>query len=211
MSDSLWPHSLPGFSVHGICQTRILEWVALPSVRGSSWPRDRIHIFCVGRQILYHWATREAWSGITSLIYTLPFFIPLLPGFQMSYLYDRNHAQESGYTQNHSLTLPQCQTSSLSTGKLGCFATVTRSFHIPPEHSPTALLTTLRGVHLEIKMWPLLTISPQTYGKSREYKSWVSHFVPAPRAQQAVELTLDFQDELTEWWWRDGLTFLIFH
>ena len=123
--------------------------------------------------------------GITPLIYALPFFIPLLPGFQMSYLYDRNHAQESGYTQNPSLTLPQCQTSSLSTGKLGCFATVTRSFHIPPEHSPTALLTTLRGVHLEIKMWPLLTISPQTYGKSREYKSWVSHFVPAPRAQQA--------------------------
>ena len=39
--------SLPGFSVHGILQTRILEWVAMPSCRGSFWPRDRTHIALV--------------------------------------------------------------------------------------------------------------------------------------------------------------------
>ena len=42
--------------------TRILEWAASSS-RGSSQPRDRIHISCVsciGRRILYHWATWEA-------------------------------------------------------------------------------------------------------------------------------------------------------
>ena len=33
-------HSPPGSSVHGILQTRILEWVASPSSRGSSWRRD---------------------------------------------------------------------------------------------------------------------------------------------------------------------------
>ena len=32
--------SLPDSSVHGILQARILEWVAMPSSRGSSWPRD---------------------------------------------------------------------------------------------------------------------------------------------------------------------------
>ena len=32
--------SLPGSSVHGILQARILKWVALPFSRGSSWPRD---------------------------------------------------------------------------------------------------------------------------------------------------------------------------
>ena len=32
-------HSPPGFSVHGISQARILERVAMPSSRGSSWPR----------------------------------------------------------------------------------------------------------------------------------------------------------------------------
>ena len=31
----------PGSSVHGILQARILEWVAIPSSRGSSWPRDQ--------------------------------------------------------------------------------------------------------------------------------------------------------------------------
>ena len=31
-------YSLPGSSVHGILQTRILEWVAMPSSRGSSRP-----------------------------------------------------------------------------------------------------------------------------------------------------------------------------
>ena len=32
--------SLPGSSVHGILQARILEWVAMISSRGSSPPRD---------------------------------------------------------------------------------------------------------------------------------------------------------------------------
>ena len=34
--------SLPGFSVHGIFQARVLEWVAISFSRGSSQPRDRI-------------------------------------------------------------------------------------------------------------------------------------------------------------------------
>ena len=49
--------SLPSTSAHAILQARILEWVAIPFSRGSSWPRDRIHvsyIFCIGRQTLYH-------------------------------------------------------------------------------------------------------------------------------------------------------------
>ena len=37
-------YSLPGFSVHEILQTRILEWVAMPFSRGSSWPRNQTHI-----------------------------------------------------------------------------------------------------------------------------------------------------------------------
>ena len=50
---------LPGSSVHGIFQARILEWVAISFSRGSSRPRDRTHASCIGRQILYHWTTRE--------------------------------------------------------------------------------------------------------------------------------------------------------
>ena len=36
----------PGSSVHGILQARILEWIALPSSRGSSQPRDQTQISC---------------------------------------------------------------------------------------------------------------------------------------------------------------------
>ena len=55
------PWTMPGSSVHGISQARILEWVAISFSRGSSWPRDQTHVSCIGRQILYHWATRDAW------------------------------------------------------------------------------------------------------------------------------------------------------
>ena len=51
--------SLPGLSVHGLFQARIVVWVAI-SLRGSSWPRDWTCVFCVGRWVLSHWATREA-------------------------------------------------------------------------------------------------------------------------------------------------------
>ena len=50
--------SLPGSPVHGILQA-ILEWVVISFSRGSSWPRDRTPVSCIGRQILYKWATRE--------------------------------------------------------------------------------------------------------------------------------------------------------
>ena len=59
-------YSPPGFSVHGISQTRILEWVAISFSRRSSWPRDWTHVSCTGSQILYHWATREAYN-VTSV------------------------------------------------------------------------------------------------------------------------------------------------
>ena len=52
--------SPPGSSVCGISQARILEWVAISYSRWSSQPRDWTHISYTGRQILYHWATREA-------------------------------------------------------------------------------------------------------------------------------------------------------
>ena len=50
-------YSPPGSPVQGIVQARILEWVAMPSSKGSSWSRDWTcvsYISCVGRQILCH-------------------------------------------------------------------------------------------------------------------------------------------------------------
>ena len=39
--------SLPGSSVHGIHQARILEWVAISHPKGSSQLRDRTHVSCI--------------------------------------------------------------------------------------------------------------------------------------------------------------------
>ena len=39
--------SSPGFSISVILQTRILERVASSYSRGSSWPRNQTHVFCI--------------------------------------------------------------------------------------------------------------------------------------------------------------------
>ena len=55
--------SMPGSSVHGIFQARMLEWVAISSFKGSSQPRDQTQVSCVsclGEWVLYHCATWEA-------------------------------------------------------------------------------------------------------------------------------------------------------
>ena len=54
--------SLPSSSVPGILLARILEWVSMPSSRGSSRPREWTHVSfvsCISRQNLYHWGTWE--------------------------------------------------------------------------------------------------------------------------------------------------------
>ena len=52
--------NLPGSSVHGILQARILQRVAMTFSRGSSRPRDQTCDSCTGRWVLYTGATWEA-------------------------------------------------------------------------------------------------------------------------------------------------------
>ena len=52
--------SHPGFSVHGILQARILEWVAIPFSRGPSRLRDQTWVSCFAGGFSTIWATREA-------------------------------------------------------------------------------------------------------------------------------------------------------
>ena len=61
--------SLPSSSVHGIFQARTLEWVAMPSSRWPSQPTDWTHISCIGRWILYHWATWRKVNGSSVYVY----------------------------------------------------------------------------------------------------------------------------------------------
>ena len=52
--------SLPGSSVYGILKARILEWVTIPSSKGSSQPRDWNQVSCIADRVFTIWATREA-------------------------------------------------------------------------------------------------------------------------------------------------------
>ena len=75
----------PRSSVHGILQARIVECVAMPSSRGSSWPRDQTWVTCIAGRFLTIWATREAQSrarglGLKSCLYSL-----LVHDFRASY------------------------------------------------------------------------------------------------------------------------------
>ena len=51
--------SQPGSSVHGDSPTRILEWLAMPSSRGSSQPRVQTQVSCIAGRFFTLWATRE--------------------------------------------------------------------------------------------------------------------------------------------------------
>ena len=53
-------YNLPGSSVHGILQARILEWRAIPFSKGSSWPRNRTRVSCIAGTFFTIWAIREA-------------------------------------------------------------------------------------------------------------------------------------------------------
>ena len=69
--------SPPGSSIHGISQSRILEWVAISFSRGSSQPQDWTHVSCIGRKVLYHCAIREAHYGVWHIVIILRAGIPV--------------------------------------------------------------------------------------------------------------------------------------
>ena len=62
--------SLPGSSVHGILQTKILEWVAMCSAKGSSLPKDGTlvsYVSCIGR-LMPFFTTSSTWEAHLGLV-----------------------------------------------------------------------------------------------------------------------------------------------
>ena len=58
ISYNLMDCSPQGSFVHGILQARILQWVAIPFSRGSSWLRDRTWVSCITGRFFTIWVTR---------------------------------------------------------------------------------------------------------------------------------------------------------
>ena len=85
MSDSLQPHGL--YTVHGILQARVLEWLVIPFSRGSSQRRDRTQVSCIAGVFFTNWATREAQVNVAQTgIWTLDPQIKSLMLYWLSYL-----------------------------------------------------------------------------------------------------------------------------
>ena len=85
----------PGSSVHGISQARTLAWIAISFPKGSSRPRNRTHVSCIGRRVLYHWTSWEAQihqtcEGLTHFIPShIPYFIPSLYSIPLLLVFER--------------------------------------------------------------------------------------------------------------------------
>ena len=76
--------SLPGFFIHGIFQTRVLEWVSISFSRGSSRHKDRTQVSCIaGRCFTTTWATCTGQILLFHMIFivmsTFPLFSVFLP------------------------------------------------------------------------------------------------------------------------------------
>ena len=84
------------YTVRGILQARILEWVAFPVSRRSSQPRDQTQVSCTAGRFFTSWAIREAqiekkrsFEKDSKIHFFFSSSTPLWNGFYISY----NHLQ----------------------------------------------------------------------------------------------------------------------
>ena len=61
------------YTVHGLLQARILEWVAFPFSTGSSQPRDQIQISHIAGRFFMSWATGESLKYLEEVVNTSDF------------------------------------------------------------------------------------------------------------------------------------------
>ena len=105
-------HSLPGSSVHGISQARILEWAAIPLSRRSSQLRDLIQVSCTEGRFFTVWATRLTLISFSQ--------------FEYSVFSDRPSCLSASLTSGHLCWLPlylECPPYLSFSGKFSHFGT----------------------------------------------------------------------------------------
>ena len=165
--------SPPGFSVHGISQARIVEWVAISYSRGSSPTRDQTCISfipCIGRQILYH-----LWSPLSSPFFSSPFFCSGESSKSQPLMAFMSPQDELKVRQRIDKMTSRAITLSL---KLSC-----NSFlggNMP--HTPV------------VKQWPLFILSNSSLRLSMDILSWLAGVVQRGSYSTASfpESTVDF-------------------
>ena len=113
MSNSLWTHD---YTVHGILQAIILEWVFFPFSRGSSQPRNRIGVSRIADEFFTNWSIREALicvaSGKIKVVQTLwKMFLKKLFSIQLSNFTCSNLSKKNDKTGLHKNTCLSVHTS----------------------------------------------------------------------------------------------------
>ena len=103
----------------GLFQSRMLEWTAISSSRGSSQPRDQTPISCTGRRVLYHWATIGGLIVNTSPRQVPSQGVPILPLSLLGPLSPLASIPQTGYILQHVLwrTLQKSNHESTTTKK----------------------------------------------------------------------------------------------
>ena len=92
--------SLPGSSVHGILQARILEWVIIPFSRGSSWPRNPTQVSCIEGRFFTICATMKGNTVPSQPNYTI-----YSTKFYENLQHDRNSSSNKGCKDRYLLPL----------------------------------------------------------------------------------------------------------
>ena len=82
---------LPGSSIHGTFQARVLEWVAFS--RGSSRPRDQTWVFHVSGRLFTIWATSKAQLEVKMFKRENPFFTPRTSENFLGHYFLMTHAE----------------------------------------------------------------------------------------------------------------------
>ena len=71
--------SIPGSSIHGILQARVLEWVAIAFSRGSPQPRDQTQVFRIAGR---HFTIQATWEAPTYSIHSINSVYMSIPIFR---------------------------------------------------------------------------------------------------------------------------------
>ena len=87
---NLMDHRPPGSSVPGILQARILEWVAIISSRGTSWPRDWTHTSSVW-WLSHVWLFATPWTAARQASLSIANYQSLLKLMSMKLVMPSNH------------------------------------------------------------------------------------------------------------------------
>ena len=66
------------YTVNGILQARILEWIAFPFSRGSSQPRDQTQVSHIAGRFFTNWATKEALKDFILQLIQLQVTMPMI-------------------------------------------------------------------------------------------------------------------------------------